>query len=312
MKNKAYHSTARDDYVSPPQIIERVRAVGPIALDPCAGNVATHGVINIRWGRHCTETGGYGDGLTHDWARAVEIGGGGLVYSNSPYGGRGRVIDRWVEKYIAEAEHGVEIIGLVPASTGSWWWRQIFATAAAGCAWAGRMKFIDPATGEFVKHLNKKTGKMVEASAPFWSWLILWSPLVHTANRFIDAFEDVGDLYLFNRPDSPYAVSARAASGVARWARDRRKQSPLVSATEPAPVSQSPLASAGLCLSLAIAASRWTSPRTAVNRQRLAALRAYFARQGIDVTDDSAKTVHDALAFAESIIGRSELGANRA
>lgn len=199
MQNAAYHSTKRDDYITPPCVIDRVRAVCEIALDPCAGDRADHAKVNNRFEPDIVVS----DGLKLGWQRVVEVAGGGLAYVNPPYGGRKRVIDAWIEKCVEEAEARVDIIALVPASTGAAWFRRIYSTAAAACAWSGRMRFVDPATMEPAKN-----------TAPFWSWIILWTRHRIVVDRFLDAFEDAGDLYLFSQPPSHFAVSPRAASGL--------------------------------------------------------------------------------------------------
>lgn len=189
----------RADWVTPPEFLDVVKDFtgGRIGLDPCAG-MQEHADWNFRYPRE--------DGLAFDWAPYCS---GGLVYVNPPYGGKKHIVDphdgtkkfainAWMAK--CNREHhgsGVEILGLVAASTGAkWFQREIlgesgdkFAPAAsAGCFWRGRLPFVHPGSG---KKLN---------AAPFWSFVPYWGP--HT-DRFEEVFGRFGVVARLNLPPEP-------------------------------------------------------------------------------------------------------------
>jgi hypothetical protein len=314
VKGKIYHSSERSDWVTPPEPIARIEKVGPIAVDPCAGDFADHAAINIRHGRH--SHGWHGDGLLLDWSKLVAEVGGGLVYSNSPYGTG--VINRWVEKYIREAARAVEIVALVPGSTGSRWFRRIVATASAACAWGGRLHFIDPLTGEPAMTKSKKTGKWIPTVAPFWSWFVLWSPYVSTALRFLYAFEGAGDLYLLQQPPTPHAVSKMAASGV--QPRSLEALAPPLRVADSARNPEfrthgngSPLGSSGSLLALLVYAYQAGVASNPLQRQEmLGAIQRLCARHGVDIGDLGGEDVRAGLKLAGNILEASEEDTGRA
>jgi site-specific DNA-methyltransferase (adenine-specific) len=120
--NTALLSSKRMDWNTPEEVLELVRKVAPIGLDPCSNPAST---VNARenW---------YSNGLTNGWD------GVGLVYVNPPYG---RELKQWAEKIAAEADRGVEIIALVPARTDTKWFRQMFFACTCVCLWKGRITF---------------------------------------------------------------------------------------------------------------------------------------------------------------------------
>lgn len=71
------------------------------------------------------------NGLAQPWS--------GSVWCNPPYG-RG-IIDQWVEKAIAEADHCNVIVLLVPARPGSLWFNRLLARADEIRFLAGRVTF---------------------------------------------------------------------------------------------------------------------------------------------------------------------------
>lgn len=115
-------------WCTPPEILDRVRKIGPIGLDPC-GNAQSIVGAKVEWRGPPGK-----DGLRESWA------GYGLVYVNSPYG---RGIKRWVAKCAIEALEGVEIIALLPARTDPRWWHEsVVGRASTICFWRGRLTFL--------------------------------------------------------------------------------------------------------------------------------------------------------------------------
>lgn len=126
-----YTATAkRTDWWTPPELVERVRAVfgGAIGLDPCGSPGSA--VKAIREYYLPSE-----NGLALDWNYPS-------VFVNPPYG---RGIAAWVQKCV-EVAHGVEVILLLPAATGTKHWQDaIFPTASAINFIRGRLKFVGAA-----------------------------------------------------------------------------------------------------------------------------------------------------------------------
>jgi hypothetical protein len=155
-------------WTTPPSVLDRVRVVSAIALDPCS-NDASQVVAH----RRCTGAKDEGDGLVADWG---ELSFDGLVFVNPPYGRQD--LARWVDKMVAEAAAGCEIVALLPSSTGTKWFAKIAASAQAVCFWGpGRLSFGNPPAGK--ANDNPSIDNLVA----------YWGP---HAFRFLAAFADVG------------------------------------------------------------------------------------------------------------------------
>lgn len=133
-----HFSSAKDDWCTPPEVLKRVRKVGPIGLDPCCNRTDIKHVrpkaAFVNPDRE-QKTIGFldvddrdADGLAEPWS------GYGLVYVNPPYGRR---IGKWVDK-CREAD---ECIALLPARTDTKWFPW---DADALAFWKGRVKFWQP------------------------------------------------------------------------------------------------------------------------------------------------------------------------
>jgi len=121
--NSALLSSKRMDWNTPECVLEKVRKVGAIGLDPCS-NAHSKVKASAAW---------LSGGLEVDWS------GFGLVYVNPPYG---RDLKAWAEKIATEADRGTEIIALVPARTDTKWFRRLFFQCACVCLWSGRITFV--------------------------------------------------------------------------------------------------------------------------------------------------------------------------
>lgn len=145
-------------WCTPEVVLERVRRMGPIGLDPCSN---PRSIVRAReeW------RGPPGvDGLAEPWAPH------GLVYCNPPYG---RGIGQWVAKAALERMDGAEVILLVPARPDTAWWHEaVVPHAAAVCFWRGRLSFLGADQG-----------------APFPSAVVYYG---HRFKEFTEAFGDAG------------------------------------------------------------------------------------------------------------------------
>lgn len=110
---------------TPDVVLDLVRQLGPIVLDPAT-------TVDNPTGAQLFYTSAE-DGLAQTWDR------GGLVYLNPPYG---RGIGDWAAKCAAHGSMGsVEIVALLPARTDARWWQKYVTSADAFCFWAGRLRF---------------------------------------------------------------------------------------------------------------------------------------------------------------------------
>lgn len=121
MLNESLMSSVKQDWCTPPLVLDRVRRVGPIALDPCTSAANPCGA-EASYSIH---------GLDLPWW--------GLAYVNPPYG---RALQTWADKVVKEAARGVEIVMLVPSRTDTRWWGQVFEAAQACAFWKGRITFV--------------------------------------------------------------------------------------------------------------------------------------------------------------------------
>lgn len=171
-------SSERGDWETPLHVLELVRQVGPIALDPCTTILNSTGarVIytdpQIVVGPPPPGVAWAPDGLDelNSWV-APAITHEGLVFCNPPYGSG---ISAWIKRCAEVRRAGVEAIALVPARTDTSWWHALCAppVADAVCFWRGRLTFVG-----------------APAPAPFPSALVYWGP---NRFRFADVFADVG------------------------------------------------------------------------------------------------------------------------
>lgn len=127
-------SSQKMDWLTPPEFIERVKKMGPIALDPCAPQPPHESFVAPF--KEFTER-----GLERPWGEWKSR---GLVFVNPPYG---RAIEQWMAKCATESREGVEIVALIPSRTDSRWFRSsVFESASAVCYYTGRIVFWDPET----------------------------------------------------------------------------------------------------------------------------------------------------------------------
>lgn len=176
---------SRDDWQTPAEVLELVRRVGPIALDPCTSPDNPTGARHwcIQWPDSPAADGPavswdapeecHADGLTLPWD---DLAAGGLVYVNPPYS-RGN-LGRWAARCHSAALCGAEVIALVPVDTSTGWWHDYCAPpkSQAVCFYRGRLRFVG-----------------APGPAPFASALVYWGP---RRFRFADVFADAGAIWI--------------------------------------------------------------------------------------------------------------------
>jgi len=119
------NASARDDWQTPALVLDLVRQVGDIYLDPATSKANPTGAEFIRTAE-CDP-----DGLESSWTGITR----GLTFVNPPY----RPV--WYRKIHREAERGAEIVALIMAKPGSAYFQDIAASSSAICFWRGRMLF---------------------------------------------------------------------------------------------------------------------------------------------------------------------------
>lgn len=115
-----------DTWNTPPEVLDRVRKLGPIGLDPCSNPTS---IVNAIREIRLPE-----DGLTAHWT------GHGLVFCNPPYS-RGN-LTMWCLKIREEAKAGAEIVALVPSSTETVAFHKGIWHADAWCFPDHRIRFL--------------------------------------------------------------------------------------------------------------------------------------------------------------------------
>lgn len=137
----------QDCWQTPETVLELVRYVAPITLDPCTSPGNPTGAQRFFTEAH--------DGLTRDWPAPA---GWGLTFINPPYS----KMDAWAPRIAEMAGVRRETIALLPARTDTKWWHTLIASRPHRvCFWKGRIKF------------NRPDGTPGQA-APFPSALLYW------------------------------------------------------------------------------------------------------------------------------------------
>lgn len=164
----APHEIPSDQWCTPAWVLDLVRRLGPIELDPC-GNARS--IVGAR--REFRLERGE-DGLARRWGGGAGL----LVFTNPPYS-RGN-LGRWMAKCREEAADGAEVIALVPADTSTRWWHEEVRRAAAFSLLKRRVRFLGAVNG----------------SPKFGSALVYWGP---RPEAFREAMRSDGWVFLSRR-----------------------------------------------------------------------------------------------------------------
>lgn len=178
----------RDDWQTPPEVLERVRRVAPIGLDPATQPsnptraaiwcVSPRVLIDDPRALHDAPRSLHVDGLLDTFRWRANCPAGQLAFANPPYS-RGELA-AWTSRCRAEAEQGLDVIALVPADTSTLWWQDTCcpSISAAVCFPRGRLRFVG-----------------APGPAPFASAIVLWSADSRICARFAVAMNGLGSLW---------------------------------------------------------------------------------------------------------------------
>jgi phage N-6-adenine-methyltransferase len=128
--------SSSDDWCTPPVVLDRVRAVMPIRLDPASsGDNPTNATVVLT---------PHNDGLLMDWHSLLKrFPRGGCTFVNPPFS----QVGAWARKAAEEAAKGLPIFFLGASRVDARWYRSLLAIADAEIIWKSRIKFLDPETG---------------------------------------------------------------------------------------------------------------------------------------------------------------------
>lgn len=206
MIEKYYASCDRNDWMTSEKLRVAVAEFRDVVLDPCApldpSNWFSIYGVNGKGGHYLP---GMEDpallslgsrstmsGLSIGWA-GICVPCGGLCFVNPPYGGRTGAIFDWMRKCADEANEGCEIVGLVPAATGSQWFKLIWRSATAICFLEKRQSFSVP--GGKASQLDIFGGELdikeSKGGATFWSAMPYWGA---DFDRFNEHFSELGEV----------------------------------------------------------------------------------------------------------------------
>lgn len=144
---------------TPAEIIEAIKPLGAIALDPCSNGSSIVPAL-VRW-----SAGDDGLAVDHRWHEITRKL-GGLVYVNPPF----EELSTWIARCGAEARAGAEVIALCPARTDTRWWAAALDAGGTAALWRGRIRFGG-----------------ARNVAPFPIALIYWGPRAHAFRRALRA-----------------------------------------------------------------------------------------------------------------------------
>jgi hypothetical protein len=177
----AMFSSEYDSWCTPAPVLDRVRRIDRIGLDPFSNAQSIVGAqreFRLDRGE---------DALRLDWR------GHGLCYVNPPFGDE---IGDCMRRVAYFAELGVEIVALVPHRTDTAWYRESVRTVRAKCEWCGRMNFLRGQADRSQMPLFEAPAPLPpvagETSAPFPTVLLYYG---RRRARFARAFEGAGEIW---------------------------------------------------------------------------------------------------------------------
>tara|TARA_Y100000004_G_scaffold14032_1_gene14966 strand:- start:7462 stop:7968 length:507 start_codon:yes stop_codon:yes gene_type:complete len=128
--NMEVHYSSKDTtWRTPKRLYDRLNREFGFELDAAASKQ------NALCDRYYTEE---DDALNLSWESP------GAVWLNPPYG---RVIGKWMEKAVCEANKGSRIVSLVPARTDTLWWHESAMKASEVRLVKGRVRFVGASHG---------------------------------------------------------------------------------------------------------------------------------------------------------------------
>lgn len=181
MITEGMFTSEHDDWNTPEVVLERVRMLGTIGLDPCSNPQSTVRAA-VEWRLDHGQ-----DALRLDWN------GHGLVFCNPPYGGA--VGAAFMRRMALYAALGVEIVALVPNRTDTEWYQENTRLVSAKCEWYGRLSHPRGQAVSNQTTLWEETAPIAgkkRGTAPFPSVVLYWGP---QTDRFVEAFGDCGAVW---------------------------------------------------------------------------------------------------------------------
>jgi len=186
MNTAPMFSSQYDDWNTPEPVLTCVRRVDEIGLDPFSNEQS---IVRARTEYRLSRG---QDALRLPWD------GFGLVFCNPPYGD---AIFDCMARIAYWGARGVEILTLVPHRTDTEWYQEHVDGVAAKCEWYGRLQHMRGVAdtrqltllGALEPALPAKRYDGPGESAPFPSVVLYHG---HRIERFIEAFEDAGEIWV--------------------------------------------------------------------------------------------------------------------
>jgi hypothetical protein len=178
----ALTSSEYDDWNTPEPVLERVRRIAPIGLDPFSNAQSiVRAAVEFRLDRGQ-------DALLLDWR------GHGLVFCNPPYGDAMGPCMRRMDVF---GRGGVEILALIPHRTDILAYQENVGGVRAKCEWKGRLMHMRGVADQRQLSLLGAPAPLPvtqgELPAPFPSVVLYWGRRI---KRFVDAFEGAGEIWV--------------------------------------------------------------------------------------------------------------------
>jgi len=129
-----YDLSEKDDWQTPPELINDIESAVNIDIDPCSHEKTSHGDVNLR-----LEDGD--DGLEDSWVESAKTD-YPTAFVNPPFSYK----KDWLQKAVEAVKNGVEtVIFITPdgTDTKSWWHKYIAEYATYCCFCKGRVTYLD-------------------------------------------------------------------------------------------------------------------------------------------------------------------------
>ncbi len=133
--DKVLHSSKKQDWQTPVEVLDLVREVHPIGLDPCASSYKKSHFAAVNFTKE-------DDGLSRRWCEYLDD--DDQVFINPPYGPA--VMD-WALAFRENMAADGNATFLGAARTDTRWFRLLWDCSYAFCFWSGRIKFCGAESG---------------------------------------------------------------------------------------------------------------------------------------------------------------------